>query len=135
MIVASTLDFLPTMLPEKYFQSDFVPQSSFETAPPTVKNLFLSVCIGDFERANQLLESGFSLTDRCEEGKTLLHFIAEYPHTPVAASIHYQDAAIHQGLDVDALDDYGNTALFYAAMSGFEKTKYLLEQGADISNL
>ena len=83
----------------------------------------------DFEMAKLLLESGAKLQE-FSYGNTELHLAA------IKGCAGIVPLLVKHGIDVDTLNEYNHTPLYYASMLGHRKTaEALIAAGADKSNI
>ncbi|PSX15188.1 ankyrin repeat domain-containing protein [Photobacterium kishitanii] len=92
-------------------------------------DLYEAIADGDLDKADQIISSGENIYFVTENDKwTYLHQIADTDDVPVD-SIRF---LLEKGLDVNAIDSYGNTPLLYAVRQrNVEGIRLLLENGAD----
>lgn len=91
------------------------------------RELLDSIISGDVSRVRTLLGQGADVNAKHEE----------HAETPLILAVKFSGAdmmkfLLEAGVEVDARDDWGRTALFYAPVSS-EKFGVLLRAGADIS--
>ncbi len=93
--------------------------------------LMVAAADGEFEKVQTLLAKGAHVHTRDNEGKTALMHIMFGRFNDV----RYVSLFHNAGLDINAKDMQGNTALYYAAAEGLEKiVKALLDVGANIAS-
>ncbi|MGF1725250.1 ankyrin repeat domain-containing protein [Photobacterium nomapromontoriensis] len=91
--------------------------------------LYEAIADGDLDKADQIISSGENVNFVTANDKwTYLHQIADTDDAPIK-SIQF---LLDKGLDVNAIDSYGNTPLIYAVRQrNLEGVRLLLENGAD----
>lgn len=92
-------------------------------------DLYEAIADGDLDKAEQIISNGENIYFITANDKwTYLHQIADTDDTPIE-SIQF---LLDKGLDVNAIDSYGNTPLLYAVRQRNVKgIRLLLENGAD----
>ncbi len=90
--------------------------------------LFYSIVDGDEDLFLKLLNLQNDINQPDKNGMTLLHFAAEYGRVSMATKL------IELGIDIDAKDSYGNTALWKATFNSrgnYELVKLLIDNNAN----
>lgn len=93
---------------------------------------------GHLDEAKRLIESGFDLEVRDEDGKTALILVMNaVSSADFATSILETDdiakLLIQYGAEIDAKDNEGQTASMYSAMNIWQHLPLLIESGADVN--
>ncbi len=89
--------------------------------------LHQAVFQNDFSAVQRLLQEGHSIEEETDDGQTVLHIAAECGLEEMCRFV------IKHGVKVDALDNFGGTALHAASacQSGVGVIRVLIESGAD----
>ncbi|KAF2007562.1 ankyrin [Amniculicola lignicola CBS 123094] len=96
---------------------------------PFQSSSFVAIARGDIAYLQQQLSAGeLALTDCGNRGFTLLHLAVRYSQLPIISML------INQGLDVNSVNDLGETPLHTAVQqsSNYECVRHLLDNGADL---
>jgi len=89
---------------------------------------FLAVKNGNYEKLEELLETGLQINSRDEYGNTMLICAAQQGNKRIVKSL------LRRGCDMNLQNLSGNTALHYCFQYSFEKlVDYLIAKGADDS--
>lgn len=93
---------------------------------------------GHLNEAKSLIESGFDLEVRDEDGKTALILVINAVSSAdfVTSILETDDIAkllIQYGAEIDARDNKGRTASMYSAMNIWQHLPLLIESGADVN--
>jgi ankyrin repeat protein len=93
-----------------------------------IQEAFLAAGNGDFERVEELLDSGVPVAEVDDSGNTLLLLACQQGNKRLAKFL------LRRGADVNARNILGNTALHYTMLNKFcELSEYLISEGCDDS--
>lgn len=115
-------------------QTDLFHEFLERGARPDFYTMHLVVDTADREMVDFLLDRGGNLLDRGASGITLLFFGYNYygPPSKFLFDETIMKRILEAGVDVNAVDTLGKTALFYAAQRDLvESVRFLLANGAD----
>lgn len=131
------------------FINGFESKYTYEELLGKNTNKFEEACIeGDFEKARKLIHSGYEYHDLHNKGKSIIDVAIDYKMFDILLyiakkrdlkaplficrnNIEAADFMLENGCNVNAKNDFGQTALFNSC-SNFEFTKHLIEKGIDV---
>lgn len=92
--------------------------------------LYTSILYGNFEMADELISRNANINAKTSDGHSMLHLVAK-SHCK-SDDLKTAKWLVQNGVDLNSVDQYGNTALHYAIRKGNEQiSQYLVEVGAD----